>query len=292
VRTCLDRLEADGVIPACDPDIIAARIKRADRRPQGWDLNLGMVRPDLSEADIVVLGAPVPRPCRQPRGRVTAKHWSQPSTDSGTDGVQLPHPAPGTGGPVDNAPGEVQQVHLAPGTGCNRRADGVQRRSYGVQRLHPNRPGNHPGKPPAASAHARQAPATATMTGGRQQAGEFFAVLGDGWRLTAAQRARLAPAVQAALEAGWSPQALAAFTGGNIVGVRNPYAVLAARLSPAGLPPPQRERPARPPWCGQCDEVTRMLGFDGDAPRPCPRCKPRVAARCAASAESLHTGIP
>jgi len=130
------------------------------------------------------------------------------------------------------------------------------------------------------------------MTGGRQQAGEFFAVLGDGWRLTAAQRARLAPAVQAALEAGWSPQALAAFTGGNIVGVRNPYAVLAARLSPAGLPPPQRERPARPPWCGQCDEVTRMLGFDGDAPRPCPRCKPRVAARCAASAESLHTGIP
>ncbi len=31
-------------------------------------------------------------------------------------------------------------------------------------------------------------------------------------------------------------------------------------------------------WCGQCDEVTRMLGFDGDAPRPCLRCKPWVAA--------------
>jgi hypothetical protein len=32
VRTCLDRLEAEGIISPCDPDVIAARIKRADRR--------------------------------------------------------------------------------------------------------------------------------------------------------------------------------------------------------------------------------------------------------------------
>jgi hypothetical protein len=38
VRTCLDRLAAGGIIAPCDPDIVAARIKRADRRPQGWDL--------------------------------------------------------------------------------------------------------------------------------------------------------------------------------------------------------------------------------------------------------------
>ena len=37
VRTCLDRLEAEGIVSPCDPDIVAARIKRADRRPQGWD---------------------------------------------------------------------------------------------------------------------------------------------------------------------------------------------------------------------------------------------------------------
>jgi Helix-turn-helix domain len=36
VRTCLDRLEAAGIVSACDPGIIAARIRRADRRPQGW----------------------------------------------------------------------------------------------------------------------------------------------------------------------------------------------------------------------------------------------------------------
>ncbi len=30
VRTCLDRLAAEGIISPCDPDIVAARIKRAD----------------------------------------------------------------------------------------------------------------------------------------------------------------------------------------------------------------------------------------------------------------------
>ena len=35
VRTSLDCLEADGIITGCDPDIVAARIKLADRRPKG-----------------------------------------------------------------------------------------------------------------------------------------------------------------------------------------------------------------------------------------------------------------
>ena len=50
VRTCLDPLEAEDIISPCDPDIVAARIKRADRRPQGWDLNLSLVRHDLAAA--------------------------------------------------------------------------------------------------------------------------------------------------------------------------------------------------------------------------------------------------
>ena len=54
VRTCLDRLEAARIIQPCDPDIVAARIKRTDRRPQGWDLNLAIVRDDLAAADIGV----------------------------------------------------------------------------------------------------------------------------------------------------------------------------------------------------------------------------------------------
>jgi hypothetical protein len=147
-------------------------------------------------------------------------------------------------------------------------------------------------EPSAAPAPAREVPATASTAGGGRSVGVFFAVLGEDWRLTAAQRARLAPAVRAALEAGWMPQALAAFTGANSTGVCSPYAVLAARLSPAELPPPTGWRPARPPWCGECDERTRMLGFDGDAPRSCPRCKPRPARSIAAPAEAALLANP
>jgi hypothetical protein len=60
VRTCLDRLAAAGIIAPCDPDIVAARIKRADRRRQGWDLNLSLVRDDLDAAAIAVLEHQVP----------------------------------------------------------------------------------------------------------------------------------------------------------------------------------------------------------------------------------------
>jgi Oxidoreductase family, NAD-binding Rossmann fold len=151
---------------------------------------------------------------------------------------------------------------IAP-TGCNRR-------SHGVQPLHPNRPANHPrNRPPPPD--ARQAPVAGAADGGTP-AEKYFAALGDGWQLTAAQRARLAPAAELALSTGWTPAALAAFTGANTSGVRSAYGVLAARLSPAELPRPPG-RPARPPWCGECDQVTWMRGFDGDAPRPCPRCK-------------------
>lgn len=42
VRACLGRLEASGIISPCDPAIVAARIKRADQRPQGWHPDLAM----------------------------------------------------------------------------------------------------------------------------------------------------------------------------------------------------------------------------------------------------------
>ena len=132
-------------------------------------------------------------------------------------------------------------------------------------------------EPSAALACQDEAPALDGQGGGPID--EFFTALGPDWRLTAAQRTRLADAVTAALNAGWTPRTLAAITGANTSGVRNPYAVLAARLAPAELPLPYTQPPSRPPWCGQCDERTRLLGFDGDAPRPCPLCKPSMVAR-------------
>jgi hypothetical protein len=121
------------------------------------------------------------------------------------------------------------------------------------------------------------APDAAEAAGGGR-ANEFFAALRADWQLTAAQRARLAPAVTAALDAGWAPHRLAAVAGANTSGVRNPYAVLAPRLSPAELPPPHPQRPSRPPWCGQCNERARRgeRGDGADAGR-CPACHPLAA---------------
>ena len=100
------------------------------------------------------------------------------------------------------------------------------------------------------------------MAAGGEPVGEFFAALGSRWPLTPTQRLKLTPAITAALDRGWPPRALAAFTRANTSGVHSPYAVLAARLSPAELPLPPK-RSARPPWCGQCDQTTRMLDFHG-----------------------------
>ncbi|HEY3952164.1 MAG TPA: helix-turn-helix domain-containing protein [Streptosporangiaceae bacterium] len=218
VRTCLDRLAAEGIISPCDPDIVAARIKRADRRPQGWDLNRSLVRKGLDAATAV-----------------------------------LEHQFPGLGARLAAA---AQPVAEEPSV-----------------------------EPSAAAAPVREASTLRWQGGG--PIGEFFAALGDAWILTPEQRARLAPAVEAALSSRWTPAELAAFTGANTEGVRNRFAVLTARLSPAELPPPPGQRPALPPWCGKCDQVTRMLGFNGDAPRPCPRCKPAAAASRASPAMPL-----
>ena len=84
VRTCLDRLAVEGTITPCDPGIIAARIKRADRRPQGWDLNLS------------------PGPPRPGRRRLAA----------------LAHQFPGLGGRFAAA---AQPALTARLTGCNHR---------------------------------------------------------------------------------------------------------------------------------------------------------------------------
>lgn len=47
-----------------------------------------------------------------------------------------------------------------------------------------------------------------------------------------------------------------------------PSRVAAGRASPGGSPAVA----AKPPWCGECDEATRLVG--DDSPRRCPACHP------------------
>ena len=105
VRTCLDRLEAAGIVWPCDPGIVAARIKRADRRPQCWNLNLGLIRDDLDDAAIAV-------PEHQfPGLGIRLAAAAPPGADGQSDGVQSQHPEFCHSEAVDNRPNGVQQLH-------------------------------------------------------------------------------------------------------------------------------------------------------------------------------------
>jgi len=55
-----------GLIRPCDRAVVAARLKRADRRPRG---DLGLIRDDLAEEDVVALECQFPRLA----ARLTAK---------------------------------------------------------------------------------------------------------------------------------------------------------------------------------------------------------------------------
>jgi Helix-turn-helix domain len=159
VRACLDRLQAEGLISPCDPDIVAARIKRADRRPQGWDLSLSLVRDDLDATAAAILEHQFPR--LGVRLSAAAR-----GTDGHTDGVQSRTPLPpaarlwitGVTRCSCYTPQAERGATSAP-TGCNRC-------SHGVQRLHPNHPRNHPGnRPPPPRACTRARPSAGRAAG-------------------------------------------------------------------------------------------------------------------------------
>jgi hypothetical protein len=212
VRACLGRLEAAGLIRPCDSAVVAARVKRTDRRPKGWDLDLGLVRDDLAQEDVAALEYQFPG--------LAARLAAKPSPGHHVHGVQSPHPV----GAVDNPATGVQSLHPVARAGCNQRRNGVQPLQSRGAVIAPE-PYKEPSQEPAAP--AREGPHASGAAGGGRPVGEFFAALGPDWRLTAAQRARLTPAVSAALHAGWMPQALAAVVSANTTGVRSPYAVLA-----------------------------------------------------------------
>jgi hypothetical protein len=121
VRTALDRLAAEGIIAPCDPAIVAAKIKRADQRPQGWDLAMHLIRDDLDHEDLAALERQFPGLTVRVATLRAAGGMRQDDTGSG---VQLLHPAART--PVDNGTDEVRPLHLASATGCNHRSNGVQ----------------------------------------------------------------------------------------------------------------------------------------------------------------------
>ena len=154
VGTALDRLEAEGIIRPCDPAIVAAKIKRADQRPQGWDLAMQLVRDDLDDEDLAALERQFPG--LTARVAILRTSGSLRSDDAGS-GVQLLHLVTGT--PVDNVTDGVQPPHPAPPTRCNHCTNGVQSPQERGAAVAPE-PSLEPSREPsAARAGARASPA-------------------------------------------------------------------------------------------------------------------------------------
>lgn len=86
---------------------------------------------------------------------------------------------------------------------------------------------------------------------------------------------RLRGLVEQRLAAGWTPEQLIEVAGTvGDVPIRDRPAMFARHVPgrpPAGSPP---RAPARPPWCGDCHEGTRLLDLDDQGVKRCPACHP------------------
>jgi hypothetical protein len=187
------------------------------------------MREDLDEAGTAAPEHQLPGRARSCAARL--------ASDEQSGEVQPLHPGLDGGEAVDDRSSGVDRFHPARGTGCNQGAGEVQlmQPRGAVVALEPSKEPSE--EPSAARAHLREAlPIDDRGLGG--SAGEFFAAIAAGWRLSAAQRDRLAARSSRPRWTRDGAGGAGRVTGGNTDGVRNPYAVLAARLSSAELPAP------------------------------------------------------
>jgi hypothetical protein len=95
--------------------------------------------------------------------------------------------------------------------------------------------------------------------------------------------ARLAPKVDLLISAGQAPAELVRRLTAGIDSAHDPGAALVQRLEK--LPPPKGvQLPEKPPWCGECDQRTRMREKpDTGLPYRCPDCHPRCVGETPAA---------
>ena len=155
---------------------------------------MSLIRGDLAEDDVAVLEGQFP-------GLV-----ARLATAAGNRGPGVQITAPPAGAVDNPGAGAVAALHTR--RGCEQRAYGLQPAQSRGAAAAPE-PYREPSSELAAP--ERELPSAADRAGGGR-AGEFIAALGAGWPLTAAQRARLGPAV---LDTGWAPKSLAAVAGAD-----------------------------------------------------------------------------
>lgn len=106
---------------------------------------------------------------------------------------------------------------------------------------------------------------------------------------------RFAALVDALVEGGWEPVAVQNhLTRALPDRITKPVGFIAARLSALPASPPATEdghlddvaepRMVKPDWCGDCDELVRMVELPDGRPKPCDVCSPAVVGLVEAAA--------
>ena len=124
VREYLDVLEAAGIITPCDPAIVAAFIKRADQRPQGWDIDITLTRDNPEHLERFRAAMNAVKAKRKARRDARAARRAADAT-----GEQGPGAVPAEGGVTGDDANEVRPSHpvgnergaTVAGTGCDGR---------------------------------------------------------------------------------------------------------------------------------------------------------------------------
>jgi hypothetical protein len=279
VRTALDRLEGAGIIRPCDPAVVAAKIKCADQRPQGWDLGMHLVRDDLNDEDLTALGRQVPGL----RARFAAMRGADGLLSDRAGGeVQQLHPA---AGPVDKRLGGVRWLRPAPPMGCNHRGSRVQ-------------PLPEPGTGCSGCTRTIQGTARRLRSRARPRSRNGWPA-GDGRRQCGVLQPAGAELAADGLAAA-SPGANGGGRAGGRVGSGGAGSIRRCEYGRSAQPGRGANHaaihgriarsagealgPVLPPWCGaaDCDERTRRLQLaDGADGGRCPRSHP--LATCAVS---------
>lgn len=183
VQAALARLRESGVIRPCAEEIVAARISRKDRRPNGYDLDMGRVRSDLSEDEMRRIGA------RNKLLRPIIDKWLRDRAEAAeivADGVkQLLHP-------VDGERGEPASPR-ANRTGCNGGGHGVKPATSRGEAATSPEPSIEPSiEPPERGAQARDPSPAAPIPSHGTAAPEAMTEFPADWQPCAASLALLA----------------------------------------------------------------------------------------------------
>lgn len=258
VRAAIARLARAGIIQPGDPAVVAAYIHRGDRRPQVWNLDMTLVRSDLSDEDLWDIARM--NPFLEPliHRVLTSRNTNgvqqlHPVNAENRYGVQQPDPD------VDNQPHGVQQTDPAPVDNPPRGPAATPRGAYGVQQTAPRGPAAGPEpdlkqeeKPPTSSGppvdNSQEGRRTETPPPGtaEQLAALALSGLPAPWRLDAGTRRRALPELARRIAHGWTVPALVDELTHSPEGVRKPGGVFMRRLADLPLDPPAPPAPAAP----------------------------------------------